>query len=79
MYAHVQKQLKLVRSEIKPVLEELKRYYRFQLFDTKISRSVTLSEAPSFGEPINYYSKYSKVSLEYKKLAEEIVSRIEGF
>ena len=61
------------------VLEELKRYYGFQLFDTKISRSVTLSEAPSFGEPINYYSKYSKVSLEYKKLAEEIVSRIEGF
>ena len=61
------------------VLEELKKYYGFQLFDTKISRSVTLSEAPSFGEPINYYSKYSKVSLEYKKLAEEIVSRIEGF
>ena len=61
------------------VLEELKRYYSFQLFDTKISRSVALSEAPSFGEPIYYYSKYSKVSLEYMKLAEEIVSKIEGF
>ena len=61
------------------VLDELEKYYSFQLFDTKISRSVALSEAPSFGEPIYYYSKYSKVSLEYMKLAEEIVSKIEGF
>jgi chromosome partitioning protein len=61
------------------VLDELKRYYSFQLFDTKISRSVALSEAPSFGEPIYYYSKYSKGSLEYEHVAKEIISRIEGY
>lgn len=61
------------------VLEELEKYYGYQLFETKISRTVALSEAPSFGEPIYYYSRYSKASLEYGKLAKEIVSRIEGF
>lgn len=61
------------------VLEELEKYYSFQLFDTKISRAVSLSEAPSFGEPIYYYARYSKGSLEYQHLAKEIISRIEGF
>lgn len=60
------------------VLGELKKYYEDLLFETKISRSVALCEAPSYGEPINYYSKYSKGSLEYTKLAKEIITRIEG-
>lgn len=61
------------------VLEELNKYYSYQLFDTKITRSVTLSEAPSFGEPIKYYAKYSKGSLEYEKVAKEIITRTEGY
>lgn len=61
------------------VIEELKKYYSFQLFDTKISRSVALAEAPSFGEPIYYYARYSKASLEYTRLAKEIISRTLGF
>ncbi|MBR2444604.1 MAG: ParA family protein [Clostridia bacterium] len=60
------------------VLSELKKYYEDLLFEAKISRSVALCEAPSYGEPINYYSKYSKGSLEYTKLAKEIITRIEG-
>ena len=61
------------------VIEELKKYYSFQLFDTKISRSVAWAEAPSFGEPIYYYARYSKASLEYTRLAKEIISRTLGF
>lgn len=61
------------------VLEELNKYYSYQLFDTKISRTVSLSEAPSFGEPIRYYSRYSKGSLEYENVAKEIITRIEGY
>ena len=49
----------------KLILEELNKYYSYQLFDTKISRSVTLSEAPSFGEPIKYYAKYSHILFIY--------------
>ena len=60
------------------VLEELNKYYSYQLFDTKISRTISLSEAPSFGEPIRYYSRYSKGSLEYDGVAKEIITRIEG-
>jgi len=60
------------------VLEELNKYYSYQLFDTKISRTISLSEAPSFGEPIRYYSRYSKGSLEYENVAKEIITRVEG-
>ena len=60
------------------VINELTKYYGDLLFDTKISRLVAISEAPSFGEPIYYYSRYSKGSLEYQKLTKEILNRIEG-
>ncbi|MBO5287580.1 MAG: ParA family protein [Clostridia bacterium] len=60
------------------VLLELKKYYDDLLFGTKISRVISLSEAPSFGEPIYYYARYSKGSLEYEDIANEIISRIEG-
>ena len=59
------------------VYAELKKYYEDKLFKAKIPRSVVLSEAPSFGEPIQYYARYSKGSLEYQDLAKEIISRTE--
>ena len=62
----------------KEVLSELENYYFGIIFDQKISRSITLSEASSYAEPINYYSKYSKSSLEYQKVAREIIERTEG-
>lgn len=61
------------------VISELEAYYSFQLFKTRISRVVSLSEAPSFGKPIYYYARYSKGSLEYQHLAKEIIERVEGF
>ena len=61
------------------VYAELKKYYDEKLFKTKISRSVALSEAPSYGEPIYYYSRYSKGSLEYEDVAKEILERTDLF
>ncbi len=58
------------------VLAEVKKYYSAQLLETPIPRSVKLSEAPSYGTPINYHDKYSKAAEAYKTAAEEILRRI---
>jgi len=57
------------------VLDELKKYYSDALFRTMIPRNVRLSEAPSFGEPILYYDKYSRGSLAYTDVAKELLAR----
>ena len=62
----------------KEVLSELENYYFGMIFDQKISRSIVISEASSYAEPINHYAKYSKSSLEYTKAAKEIIERTEG-
>ena len=58
------------------VMNELKKYYKDKLFTTIIPRSVKYSEAPGYGEPINYHDKYSKANESYVKLTEEILDRI---
>ena len=58
------------------VLEEIKKYYADKLFSTTVVRNVKLTEAPSFGEPIYYYDKYSKGSLAYTEIAKELVDRV---
>lgn len=55
------------------VAEEVKKYYKDKLYKTVIPRNVRLSEAPSYGQPINYYDKSSKGSLCYVKLAKEVI------
>lgn len=55
------------------VADEVKKYYGEKLYKTVIPRNVRLSEAPSFGEPINYYDKSSKGSEMYIKLAKEVI------
>ena len=57
------------------VLEEIKKYYADKLFATGIVRNVKLSEAPSYGEPIIYYDKYSKGARAYNDVAKEIRER----
>ena len=57
------------------VLDELKKHYADKLFSTPISRNVRLSEAPSFGMPIQYYDKYSKGSSAYDDVAAELLER----
>lgn len=58
------------------VVKELKKYYADKLFKTPISRSVKLSEAPGFGEPICYLEPYGKSALEYTSVAKELITRI---
>ena len=55
------------------VVEEVKKYFPKKVFRTVIPRSVRLSEAPSFGMPINFYDKRSKGAKASNELAEEMI------
>ena len=59
------------------VTAELKKYYSDKLFKTVIPRSVKVSEAPGFGEPIQYYEKHGKGAEAYNEVCAEILKRIE--
>ena len=58
------------------VVTELKKYYEDKLFKVPISRTVRISEAPGYGEPICYHDPYGKGSLEYAAVAKELMLRI---
>ena len=55
------------------VVEEVKKYFPKKVFKTVIPRTVRLSEAPSFGKPIQYYDKSSKGAQAYNALAKEFL------
>ena len=57
------------------VIEEVKKYFGKDVFDTIIPRNVRLSEAPSFGEPIVTYAPSSRGAKAYKQLAKEVIER----
>lgn len=56
------------------VVAEIKRFFPKKVFASVIPRSVRLSEAPSYGEPICYYDKRSKGAIAYDDLAQEIIN-----
>lgn len=58
------------------VAGEVKRYFGDKVFRTVIPRSVKLSEAPSFGEPIAVYAPKSKGAVAYMSLCEEVLKRV---
>ena len=55
------------------VVDEVKKYFPKKVFKTVIPRNVKLSEAPSYGQPIYYYDRYSKGSICYGELVKEIL------
>lgn len=55
------------------VAKEIKKFFPQKVFGSAIPRSVRMSEAPSYGEPVIYYDKWSKGSFAYKELAKEII------
>ena len=55
------------------VAEEVKKYYTNKLYKSVIPRNVRLSEAPSYGQPINIYDSTSKGSESYMSLAREVI------
>jgi chromosome partitioning protein len=57
------------------VIEEVKKYFGKDVFNTIIPRNVRLSEAPSFGEPIVSYDPSSRGAKAYKDLAKEVIER----
>ncbi|TGL72908.1 ParA family protein [Leptospira levettii] len=57
------------------VADDVRNYFKEKVYETVIPRNVKLSEAPSFGKPINYYDPDGVGAKSYKSLAEEIVGR----
>lgn len=57
------------------VVGEIKKYFADKLYKTAIPRAVRLSEAPSYGMPIQYYDKRSKGTAAYNDLAKEFLKR----
>lgn len=57
------------------VFDEVKKFFPDKIFKTVIPRNVRLSEAPSFGEPILSYDKFSKGAFAYKALAKELIKK----
>lgn len=60
------------------VVAEVKRFFPRKVFATAIPRSVRLSEAPSFGQPIHYYDRGSKGARAYDELARELIEKNRG-
>ncbi len=58
------------------VVSEVKRFFPRKVFATTIPRTVRLSEAPSYGQPIQYFDRSSKGAVAYNTLAEEFVRGI---
>jgi chromosome partitioning protein len=57
------------------VVEEVKRYFPQQIFNSVVPRSVRLSEAPSYGQSIFEYDPASKGAVAYKALVKEVEQR----
>ena len=55
---------------------ELYAHYSDKVFKTVIARNVRISEAPGFGMPVYYFDKYSKGSIAYSCLTEELLARV---
>ncbi len=56
------------------VVEEVKRFFPRRVYSTVIPRNVRLSEAPSFGQPVMYYDRYSRGAQSYQDLASEFLA-----
>ncbi len=57
------------------VVSEIKKYFADKLYKSVIPRAVRLSEAPSFGMPIQYYDKRSKGADAYNALSKEFLKK----
>ncbi len=57
------------------VVGEVKKFFGAKLFGTAIPRAVRLSEAPSYGMPIQYYDPRGKGAKAYDSLADEFIKR----
>jgi chromosome partitioning protein len=59
----------------KEVAEQVRNHFGEVAFDTVIPRSVRLSEAPSYGEPIEAFDPMSRGAIAYRQLGREFLNR----
>ncbi len=59
----------------KQVVDEVKQHLPDKIFATVIPRTVRLSEAPSFGQPIFAYDPHGPGAAAYRALAKEVIAR----
>ncbi len=59
----------------KEVVDELRKNFSELVYKTAIRENVRLSEAPSFGKPINEYDPNSNGAHDYKALALEVIKQ----
>jgi chromosome partitioning protein len=57
------------------VVAEVRRFFGARVYDVVIPRTVRLSEAPGYGQPITTYDGGSKGAKAYRKLAREVLNR----
>lgn len=57
------------------VVDEVAKHFPDKIYKTIIPRAIRLSEAPSFGLPINLYDDASKGAKAYQSLAKEVMER----
>jgi len=62
----------------KDVVSKIKKVFGKKVFNTMISKSVKLEESPAYKESIFTYAPYSVGSIQYKKLAQEVINRAKG-
>lgn len=62
----------------KDVVRKIKKVFGKKVFNTMISKSVKLEESPAYKESIFTYAPYSVGSIQYKKLAQEVINRAKG-
>lgn len=60
------------------IIEDLRKRFNGQVYQTTIRESVKLAEAPSFGKPITTYDSKSSGAEDYRNLAMEIIKRRKG-
>ena len=60
------------------VVEDVRRFFPNEVYQTIIPRNVRLSEAPSRGQTILSYAPMSAGAMAYQALAQEFLQRVEG-
>ncbi|HET7629989.1 MAG TPA: AAA family ATPase [Candidatus Saccharimonadales bacterium] len=55
---------------------EVTKHFPGKVFETTIPRNVRVAEAPSHGEPVGAYDRWSKGARAYKALAKEVMERV---
>jgi chromosome partitioning protein len=57
------------------VVEQVRRHFEDKTYRTVVPRTVRLSEAPSYGEPIEAFDPMSRGAIAYRELAREFMAR----